>query len=259
MKIKKILHSHKKESHELRNLDIPVLLCSIWGPAVPTEMPHETVSLRSGHCGGGGLTGSPSTRGARGLCLALRPTNSCVCGPVSHPRPREADCPPRSGRDPGTLGLPPPHALSGLQQKSGQGPFLFQLSEGFVWLSRAIGSSSLCPSGSPSGSPGRHGQRRLALTGHARSRPPRRCSLRRGTIASPRFSFWRPERTDAGGVTSRRSQGNERGRQGQNPPAAGPLIGLRVRPILGFAMWLWTSDIRPSPAAASPPFPRPGL
>lgn len=113
------------------------------------------------------MTGSPSTRGARGLCLALRPTNSCVCGPVSHPRPREADCPPRSGGDPGTLGLPPPHALSGLQQKSGQGPFLFQLSEGFMWLSRAIGSSSLCPSGSPSGSPGRHGQRRLALTGHA--------------------------------------------------------------------------------------------
>lgn len=205
------------------------------------------------------MTGSPSTRGARGLCLALRPTNSCVCGPVSHPRPREADCPPRSGRDPGTLGLPPPHALSGLQQKSGQGPFLFQLSEGFMWLSRANGSSSLCPSGSPSGSPGRHGQRRLALTGHARSRPPRRCSLRRGTIASPRFSFWRPEWTDAGGVTSRRSQGNERGRQGQNPPAAGPLIGLGVHPILGFAMWLWTSDIRPSPAAAPPPFPRPGL
>lgn len=113
------------------------------------------------------MTGSPSTRGARGLCLALRPTNSCVCGPVSHPRPREADCPPRSGRDPGTLGLPPPRALSGLQQKSGQGPFLFQLSEGFVWLWRAIGSSSLCPSGSPSGSPGRHGQRRPALTGHA--------------------------------------------------------------------------------------------
>lgn len=207
----------------------------------------------------GGLTGSPSTRGARGLCLALRPTNSCVCGPVSHPRPREADRPPWSGGDPGTLGLPPPRALSCLQQKSGQGPFLFQLSEGFVWLSRAIGSSSLCPSGSPSGSPGRHGQRRLALTGHARSRPPRRCSLRRGTVASPRFSFWRPERTDAGGVTSRRSQGNERGRQGQNPPAAGSLIGLGVHPILGFAMWLWTSDIRPSPAAAPPPFPRPGL
>lgn len=86
-----------------------------------------------------------------------------------------------------------------------------------------------------------------------------RCSLRRGTVASPRFSFWRPERTDAGGVTSRRSQGNERGRQGQNPPAAGSLIGLGVHPILGFAMWLWTSDIRPSPAAAPPPFPWPGL
>lgn len=41
-------------------------------------------------------------------------------------------------------------------------------------------------------------------------------------------------------------------------PAADSLTGLRVYPVLRFAIWFWTSDIRPLPAAAPPPFPRHG-
>lgn len=131
-----------------------------------------------------------------------------------------------------------------------------------MWLSRAIRSSSLYPSGSPSGSPGQHGQRHPAHTGHAPS------LARPGPAEShPRWTwlpaFTSPPGARSGGrplphVAAASGDVNGRGRCEITPervkmseahkarilPAADSLNSLSVYPTLRFAIWFWTSDVR---------------